>query len=73
MLSFNMLKSKTIWGVLLAILGWLLDPNVMAILPEAVAMVAQAVGLFLAAIGVRDAIAVNGVGSDAVKANAKNG
>lgn len=54
-LTFNPAKSMSIWGSLLAVMGWLLQPEVLAVLPSGVAAVAQALGMMLAAFGLRNA------------------
>lgn len=58
-----MFASKTIWGTLLAVLGYLAQPEVLAVLPEKVAAIVTAIGVVLGAIGVRHAIAKNGTGA----------
>jgi hypothetical protein len=59
-LNFSMLTSKTIWGTVIALVGYLLQPNVLAVLPEKVAGIITAIGGLLAAVGIRAAIAGNG-------------
>lgn len=54
-LTFNVLTSKTVWGALLAALGYLAEPQVLAVLPGHVAKIVIAIGGVLAAIGLRDA------------------
>lgn len=48
---------KTITGAVLTVLGYLLQPDVLAVLPEKVAAVITAIGAVLAAVGIRHAIA----------------
>jgi hypothetical protein len=60
MAAFNVLRSKTIWGALTAAIGFLLSPEVFAILPEKVAAVVGAIGAVLAAFGLRSAVARSG-------------
>lgn len=55
-----LLKSKTIWGAVLAILGWLFSPDTLGVMPETVAAIMQAIGSLLAAIGLRGAVAKSG-------------
>ena len=59
-MAFNVLKSKTVWGAVIAVIGYLLQPEVLAILPEVVASIVTAVGALLAAIGLRQAVAKSG-------------
>lgn len=72
-LSFNLLKSRSILGLVLAVLAWATSPDVLALLPENIADILKGIGVILSGIGFRNAIAVNGVGSTAVKADAENG
>jgi hypothetical protein len=52
---------KSITGAIVAILGYLSQPSVLAVLPEKVASIIIAVGALLAVVGIRLAIAkVNG-------------
>jgi hypothetical protein len=51
-----MLASRTIWGTVLAVIGWLTSPEVLAVLPEKIAAVLMGVGAILGAIGLRAAI-----------------
>lgn len=48
---------KTISGTVLAVLGYLLQPEVLAVLPSQVAGIVSAIGVVLAAVGIRHAIA----------------
>jgi hypothetical protein len=48
---------KTITGGLLAVLGYLSQPEVLAVLPEKWASVVIAVGMLLGVFGIRHAIA----------------
>ena len=59
-LNFDALTSKTIWGTIIALVGFLTQPNVLAVLPQKVAAIIGAVGVILAAVGARDAIAKSG-------------
>ena len=59
-MAFNVLKSKTVWGAVLAVIGYLLQPDVLAVLPDVVASVVTAIGALLAAIGMRQAVAKSG-------------
>jgi len=71
-LNFSLLGSKTIWGTVIAIVGYLLQPSVLAVLPEKVAGIVTAIGGLLAAIGLRSAISNNGPSvtpSESAKAN----
>ena len=72
-LSFNPFKSKTAVGAFLAVLAYLSQPEVFAVLPEKVGVVVGAIGAFLTALGLRDAVASNGVGSSPEIADEKNG
>jgi len=54
----NPLTSKTILGVLFAVVSWLLSPEVTATIHNVfVAAVLQGIGMLWATYGVRDAIA----------------
>jgi len=59
----QLFKSKTVWGALIAVFGYLADPSVLAVLPPKVAAVVTGLGIILSAFGARDAIAKNGTGS----------
>lgn len=62
-MSFSdLFKSKTVWGAVLAVIGYLSDPNVLAVLPPKVAAILTAIGIVLGAVGARAAIAKYGVG-----------
>ncbi|MGK2854579.1 MAG: hypothetical protein ACSLE3_10860 [Microbacteriaceae bacterium] len=54
-LTFNPIKSKTVWGLLVVVIGYLLQPDVLAILPEQIAEFLRVIGGLLAALGLRDA------------------
>lgn len=56
----ELVKSKTLWGTLLAVLGFLSQPSVLAVLPEKVAAVITAVGVVLGVFGLRVAVAKSG-------------
>lgn len=56
----SLLKSKTVWGVLIAVLGFLSQPEVLALLPEKIAAIVIAIGTVLGAFGIRAAIAKSG-------------
>lgn len=71
-LKFDLLRSKTMWGTLLAAIAYLSSPEVLAILPPKWAAVVTTIGGLLAAIGVRDAIAGNGVASTPEAATRQN-
>jgi hypothetical protein len=60
--KINPLVSKTVWGAILWVIGFLTQPGVLSALPEKVAAVIQAVGIVLGAIGVRHAIAKAAIG-----------
>lgn len=51
------LKSKTFWGVAMVILGALLDPTILNVIPANWAHVLQVLGAALAALGLRSAVA----------------
>lgn len=72
-LAFSLMKSKSVWGVFVAVVAWLLSPEVLALMPETIAHVLQGVGAFLAAIGFRNAIAVNGAAATPDEAREANG
>lgn len=59
------LKSKTFWGVIVALLGVLSDPTILAFFPANVAHILVAIGAALTALGLKGAIAagasINGV------------
>jgi hypothetical protein len=59
-LHFSPATSKTIWGAIIGLVGWLAQPDVLALLPEKTAAIITAVGGLLAAIGLRSAVAANG-------------
>lgn len=69
------LKSKTFWGVIIAILGVLSDPTILAFFPANVGHIITVIGAALAALGLRSAIAtgssVAGVPTDPVVAASK--
>lgn len=48
---------KTLTGAGIAALGYLCQPNVLAVMPPKVASIVQAIGAMLAVYGMRDAIA----------------
>ena len=54
-LTFNPIKSWSIWGVLTVVVGYMLQPDVLAILPDKVSSVVMALGAILAALGFRNA------------------
>jgi hypothetical protein len=56
----DLLKSKTVWGVIIAVLGFLSQPQVLALLPEKVGAIIIAIGTVLGAFGIRAAIAKSG-------------
>ena len=60
MFSFEILKSKSIWGVVVLIVGFLAQPTILAILPAKASAILAAVGGLVAAIGYRDAVAKSG-------------
>ena len=60
--QFSWFTSKTIWGALLTVFGYLTQPGVLSVLPEKIAAVVTSIGVVLAAIGVRTAIAKSAVG-----------
>jgi hypothetical protein len=70
-MNFNLLTSKTFWGALVTAGGLLVAADWSHGLPFAA--IAQAVGVVVAAIGVRSAIAANGVGSNPAAADQANG
>lgn len=57
---FNVFKSKTVWGALIAVIGYLLQPDVLAVLPGTVASIVTAIGALLSAIGLRLAVEKSG-------------
>ena len=59
-MAFNVLKSKTVWGAVIAVIGYLLQPEVLAVLPDVAASIVSAIGALLAAIGMRQAVAKSG-------------
>lgn len=61
-MGISWLKSKTLWGTLLAVFGYLSQTDVLAVLPVKVAAVVTSIGAVLAAVGIRAAIAKNGEG-----------
>ena len=56
----DLLKSKTVWGVIIAVVGFLSQPEVLALLPEKAAAVIIAIGTVLGAFGLRAAVAKSG-------------
>lgn len=60
MFNFDLLKSKSVWGIVTLLVGFLAQPAVLAILPERASAILAAVGGLVAAIGYRDAIAKSG-------------
>lgn len=60
MFNFEILKSKSIWGIFGMVVAFLAQPGVLAILPEKVSAIIAAVSALWAAIGYRDAIAKSG-------------
>ncbi len=60
----NVLGSKSVWGVIIAVVAWLLSPPVLATIHNsAIAYILQAVGAILAGIGYRQAIAKAALGN----------
>jgi hypothetical protein len=53
----NWITSKTLWGVIAAVLGALNTADVLSFLPPSVAKIVLILGAALGAIGMRDAIA----------------
>ncbi len=53
----NFLTSKAIWGVILAVVGWLFSPDVLATMNGTVSVLMQAVGTVLTVVGLRHASA----------------
>ncbi len=62
MSRFSHFTSKTIWGGIVATLGYLSQPEVFAVLPKKVAAVVMGIGTILSITGAREAIAKNGSG-----------
>lgn len=60
--KINWFSSKTFWGALLWVVGFLTQPGVLSALPEKVAAVIQGLGVLLGAVGVRTAIAKSALG-----------
>lgn len=60
---FSGLTSKTIWGAIIAVLGYILKPEVLAVLPEKAAAVVTGLGIILGVFGIRSAVAKNGKGA----------
>lgn len=58
----NFFASKTIWGTVILVLGWMSNPEVLNVLPPKVAAIVSGIGALLASIGLRHAIAKNGQG-----------
>lgn len=56
----DLFKSKTVWGVIVAVLGYLAQPQVLALLPEKVAAIVTGLGIILGGFGIRAAIAKSG-------------
>lgn len=56
------LFSKTVIGAVIAVVGKLSDPSILALMPAKAAAVVTGVGMILGAFGVRAAIAKNGNG-----------
>lgn len=52
--------SKSFIGVVVMVLGYLLQPSVLAVLPGKVSAIVAAIGALLAAFGFRQAITKNG-------------
>lgn len=48
---------KTISGAAIWVIGMITSPEVMSMLPESIAVIIQAIGGFLAALGLRHAVA----------------
>lgn len=60
MFKFDFLKSKTVWGAIVAVIGFITQPAILGVLPEKVSGIILAIGALVTAIGARDAIAKNG-------------
>lgn len=54
--------TKTVAGSIIAALGYLSQPEVMAVLPKKAAAIVTTVGIVVSVLGVRGAIAKNGAG-----------
>ena len=72
-MNFNPITSKSIQGIVTAALAILLSPAVFAVLPAKVSAVITAIAGIWSALGFRDAIASNGVGSSPSVADTANG
>lgn len=59
-LNFSILKSKTVWGTIVAVFGYLCQADVIAVLPEKWAIVVTSIGALIGVVGARNAIAKNG-------------
>lgn len=53
----NVIKTRTVLGAVLAVIGYLAQPEVLAVLPAKVAAIVTAIGIILGTIGARAAIA----------------
>ncbi len=56
----GLLKTRSVLGVILAVIGYLAQPEVLAVLPAKVASIVTAIGLVVSAIGLRAAIEKSG-------------
>lgn len=61
-MRLSWLKSKTVWGAIVAGVGILTDPAVFALLPREITGPIVVAGAILKVIGERAAIAKNGTG-----------
>ena len=55
-------KSSSFWGGVIAVVGFVMQPQVLAVLPEKAAGIIMGVGTLLSVFGFRKAIAKNGNG-----------
>jgi hypothetical protein len=55
-------KSTSVWGGVIAVVGYVLQPQVLAVLPEKVSGIVMALGAILSIFGFRNAISKNGTG-----------
>lgn len=56
----DLLKSRTVWGTIIAVAGALASPEVLAILPQKWAAIITAIGVVVGAIGMRIAVQNSG-------------
>ena len=52
------LKSKTFWGIFIAVFGAISDPSILAFFPANVSHIITVIGIALTGLGLRSAIAV---------------